>query len=140
MEIKEGIEKGFLQEVELDEKLVKKELDESEYDKEKAAKAFEEEDFKWSIVKNYYAMFHAARAILFKLGLREKRHFVISVVLEDLSKKGKLEQNFVDYFNAAISFREDADYHYSYSKESALHILEIAEEFNDRMKKLVEAL
>ena len=85
-------------------------------------------------------MFHSARAILFKLGLRERKHFVISVVLEDLNNRGKLESIYVNDFKAAISAREDADYHYSYSKESALHVLEIAEEFNDKMIELIKVL
>ncbi|MBI2126705.1 MAG: HEPN domain-containing protein [Thaumarchaeota archaeon] len=68
-------------------------------------------------------MFHAARAVLFGLGLREKRHFAIGVVLEDLNKKGKLESSFVNDFNAAVSAREGADYHYTYSKEAAQHSL-----------------
>lgn len=120
--------------------LVKKELDEADYDYESAEKAFSDEDWKWAIVKSYYCMFHAARAVLFKLGLKETRHFAIGIVLEDLSKKGKLEAKYVNYFDAAVSAREDADYHYSYSKDTAGHTLEIAEEFLERMKELLEKL
>jgi len=39
-----------------------------------------------------------------------------------------------------VSSREDADYHYSYSKGKAEHTLEIAEEFLERMKELLEKL
>ena len=85
-------------------------------------------------------MFHTARAVLFKLGFREKKHFAISIVLEDLNKKGKLESKYLNDFNSALSSREDADYHYVYSEESAKHSLEIAEEFNERMKKLVKEM
>lgn len=85
-------------------------------------------------------MFHAARAVLFKLGLKETRHFAIGIVLEDLSKKGKLEAKFVNYFNAAVSSREDADYHYSYQEDTAEHTLEIAEEFLEGMKEILEKL
>lgn len=85
-------------------------------------------------------MFHSARAVLFKLGLKETRHFAIGVVLEDLSKKGKLEEKWVDYFNAAISSRENADYHYSYSESTAGHVLDIALEFIERMKLLLEKI
>src|SRR3989339_583970 len=101
MDINEAIEQRFLLRIEPDKKLVDKELKESDYDFDKAEKAFKEEDYKWSIVKGYYAMFHAARAVLFNLGFREKRHFVVGIVLEDLNKKGKLESRFVNDFNAA---------------------------------------
>jgi uncharacterized protein (UPF0332 family) len=140
MDIKECLEKRFLIKIKPDDKLIEKELNEAEYDLEKAQKTFDEEDFKWGIVKSYYAIFHAARAILFKLGLREKRHFAIEIVLEDLYKKGRLESNFVNDFKASISSREDADYHYTYSKEIAEHNINIAQEFLERMKKLLREL
>ena len=136
MNVKKAIEEGFLEKIEIDDRLANKEFAESDYDFEKAKKAFEEEDYKWSIVKSYFSMFHSARAILFKLGLKERRHFAINLVLEDLNIKGNLESIYVNDFKAAISAREDDDYHYIYSKDSALHILEIAEEFNEKMKKL----
>jgi len=140
MDIKDCLEQKFLVRVEPSDDLVKKELSEAAYDFDKAEKAFKGKDWKWTIVQAYYCMFHAARAILFKLGFREKRHFAIGVVLEDLSKKGKLESRYINNFNAALSSREDADYHYVYSKEAAEHSLEIAENFLTRMKQLLNEL
>ena len=140
MDINECIEKRFLEKIKPAIDLVEKELREAEYDIEKAENAFEDEDYKWCIVKAYYTIFHAARALLFKIGLREKRHFAIRVVLEDLNKQGKLEMKYVNDFNAAVSSREDADYHYTYSKEIADHNLEIANEFLDRIKILINNL
>lgn len=137
MNIGECVEKRFLLKIESDKKLVHKELKEADYDFKKAQKSFKEEDFKWAIVKGYYAMFHAARAVLFDLGFREKRHFAIGVVLEDLNKRGKLESRFVNDFNAGVQTREDADYHYVYSKEIAENSLIIADEFVHRMKELL---
>jgi len=140
MNIRKAIKEGILEKIDIDKKLISKEFSESEYDFEKAEKAFEEEDYKWCIIKCYYSMFHSARAILFKLGFKERRHFAIKVVLDDLNIKGKLESIYVNDFKAAVSAREDADYHYSYSKESAEHIKDIAEEFNNKMNDLVRDL
>jgi len=140
MDINECIEKRFLEKIKPAIDLVEKELREAEYDIEKAENAFEDEDYKWCIVKAYYTIFHAARALLFKIGLREKRHFAIGIVLEDLNKQGKLEIKYINDFNAAVSSREDADYHYTYSKEIADHNLEIANEFLDRIKILINNL
>ena len=116
MNIRQAIEKRLLEKIEIDKDLTNKEFAESDYDFEKAHKAFNGEDYKWCIVKAYYSIFHAARAVLFKLGLREKAHYAISVVLEDLNLKGRIESIYVNDFKAAMSAREDADYHYSYSK------------------------
>lgn len=140
MDIQDCLRERFLVKIKPEADLIKKELGEAAYDLEKAEKAFSDEDFKWSIVKAYYCMFHAARAVLFKFGYREKKHFAILVVLEDLNKKGKLENRYITDFNAAMSSREDADYHYIHSEESAKHSLEIAEDFLSRMKRLVNEL
>ena len=83
MDINDCLEKGILQKINVDEKLAQKEINEAYYDLESAKKAFEERDFKWCIVKSYYSIFHAARAILFEVGYREKRHFAVMVVLEE---------------------------------------------------------
>lgn len=138
MEIDECLKEGYLKKITPARDLVDKEVKEGKYDLLKAQKTFEDKDYKWTIVKAYYSMFHFARAVLFNVGFREKRHFVIGVVLEDLNKKGKLESKYVNDFNAAVSARVDADYHYIYSKEKAEHSLYIAEEFNEKMKGLIK--
>lgn len=138
MDIKECIEGGFLRKVEPDPKLVEKELKEADYDLKSASHALEEKDFKWCIVKSYYSMFHAAKAVLFSLGLREKKHFAVQIVLEDLAKKGKLESIYLDYFSSAIEWREGADYRYIHSEETAMDIVENAEKFLSRMKGLLK--
>jgi uncharacterized protein (UPF0332 family) len=137
MDIESCLQEGFLQRVKVEADLIEKELEEARYDLDKAERAFEERDFKWSIVKSYYSMFHAARAVLFSLGLKERRHFAIRVVLEDLSAKGKLESKFISDFSAALGAREDADYRYTYSQETADYLLRAAGDFLARMRALV---
>ena len=136
MDIEECLKEGFLRKVGIDKKLVEKETKEGLYDFSKAEEAFESKDFKWAIVKSYYSMFHAARAVLFSLGYREKRHFAIQVILEDLNKKGKLENIYLDYYSAAMDAREGADYRYAYSEDISRNILEYAEKFISKMKEI----
>ena len=138
MDINECLEKGFLKKIRPAQDLVEKEITEGKYDFIKAQRALDDKDYKWAIVKAYYSMFHYARALLFKLGFQEKRHFVISIVLEDIHKKGELESKYLNDFNSAISAREDADYHYVYSKEKAQHSLDIAKEFNKKLLELIK--
>ncbi len=134
--IEELIEQKHLKKIKPDEKLVKKEFGEAEYDLKKAKHALGDDDYKWCIVKAYYSMFHSARAILFLLGLKERRHFAIVFVLEDLSRKGMLEFKFVNDFKGAIDSREDADYRYIHTKDTAEYMTEIAEDFLKKMKEL----
>jgi uncharacterized protein (UPF0332 family) len=137
MNIRECLGKGYLKRIKPDKRLVKKELDESGYDLKRANDNLRKGDYKWSIIAGYYSMFHAARALLFSLGYKEKRHFAINIVLEDLVKKGKLESIHLDYFSSAMEAREGADYSYKYSKEIAEDILEYAKKFTSEMKKLI---
>ena len=134
------MEKGYLTSSKPDKELSDKELNEAKYDLEKANKAFKEEDFKWCIVKCYYSLFHATKAVLFKLGYIEKRHIAVLIVLEELNKKGKIESRFITNFKASMSAREDADYHYSYSKETAEYELGIAKEFLEEIKRLLHKI
>ena len=137
MDVKDCLEQGFLKKIAVDKKLIEKELKESHYDLESAKKALQENDYKWCIIKSYYSIFHAAKSILFKLGYLEKRNFAVSVVLQDLSKKGSLESKYINYFSAALSSREEADYHYNYSEDTAKHSIEMAQEFLKKMKTLI---
>jgi len=136
MDVEECIQKGFLKHVKVDRKLVQKELDEAKYDLSRAKNSLKEDDFKWSIVKTYYSMFHAAKAVLFSLGLREKRHFVVGIILERLSKEGKLRFKFVNDYRGAMSAREDAGYRYVHTKDSAEYLIDVAEEFLKKMEEL----
>lgn len=138
MDLEKCIEKGHLQRMPPDEELTQKELMESRYDLESAREAIEKEDFKWTIVKSYYSMFHSARGLLFSIGLKERGHFAVTVALEDLYKKGKIESKYVAQFSSAMSAREDADYRYTYSRETAEAILEAAEEFTERIKEMLK--
>jgi len=139
MDIESCLREGFLQQIKVERDLIEKELEEAKYDIGKAKRALEESDFKWSIVKSYYSMFHAARAVLFSLGFKERRHFAIRVVLEDLNMKGKLESKFISDFSAALGAREDADYRYTYSQETAAYLLRAAGDFLAMMKRLTKS-
>ena len=139
MDLSECLAKGYLERISPDRELAEKEAKEASYDLGKAKKAFEEKDFKWSIVKGYYAMFHIARALLFFSGFREKRHFAIAVALEEISKSGKILPSLVNDFKAGMSAREDADYHYIYSENTAREMLEIANDFCKNIKMAVDS-
>jgi len=130
------IKAGHMQRIQPSRELADKEFHEAEYDLEHAESALEEKDYKWAIVKAYYAVFHSAKGILFTMGLREKSHFAVGEALDVLSKRGKLESRYVADFKACMSARQAADYHYDYSEKTAREIFLIAGEFAERMKKL----
>ncbi len=139
MNIEECLKEGFLKKAMPNKEEIKKEIEESKKDIEDARESFQAQKYKWCIVQAYYSMFHVARAVLFYLGYKERRHFAIEIVLKELVKNKKLESYFVDDFKAAMFAREEADYSSAYSKERSEQILMCAEEFIDRMKRLTNS-
>lgn len=136
MELEECIEKGLLQRIKPDLELAAKEWKEAGFDLADAKALLKEKRFKRSTEASYYAMFHAAKAVLFKSGFREKAHYAVFVVLQDMTKKGGLEQRFADDYRAALHAREGADYHYTYSGETAADMVAIASSFVSEMGRL----
>lgn len=91
-------------------------------------------------MKSYYSVFHAARAVVYSLGYREKARFAISIVLRELEKQDKLEPKYTLDFEAYVEAREDADYRLEYSEERAKASIKMAGRFLERMKGLMTEL
>ncbi|OGI65020.1 hypothetical protein A2642_00585 [Candidatus Nomurabacteria bacterium RIFCSPHIGHO2_01_FULL_39_10] len=138
MNITSAVEKGYFVKEKIDPLLIQKELQESEYDLDKAKQALLSKDYKWAIVKCYYSMFHSAKALCFSLGLREKKHIALVMMLEEMIQEGRLEKEYLYSFKGAMDAREGADYHYIHSEDTAKHIYSLAQKFNQRMKRLLE--
>lgn len=137
MNTEEAVTEGLLTKIKTSKDLVDKEINESYYDLRRAKEEFKEEDYKWTIIKSYYSMFHSAKALLFKHGYKERKHMGIIIFLENLEKEGKIESIYVNDYKSASSSRESADYRYTYNKETAKNILNIAEGFIKKIKTLL---
>lgn len=137
MNIKEAVIEGLLSRIKISKDLINKEMKESHYDLKRAKEEFKKRDYKWTIIKSYYAMFHSAKALLFKYGYKERKHIGIIIFLENLENEGKIESIYVNDYKSASSARESADYRYSYNEEIAKNILNLAEEFIKKIKKLL---
>jgi len=92
------------------------------------------------LITSYLAMFHAARAILFKDGWREKSHYCISRYLEEkYVKTGRLEREWVDLLDRLRELRHEDQYDVTYfaTEEEAREALNVAFEFVERMEKIL---
>jgi uncharacterized protein (UPF0332 family) len=86
--------------------------------------------YKYATINSYYSIFHAARALLYSQGYRERSHHCLSVAIEFLFvKTGKMSDRFIRIFKNSMSLRENADYSSSFSKESAVLSIANAQEF-----------
>lgn len=110
--------------------LVKKEIAVAQSDLDDASIGFETERYKWSTIQGYYAMFHAARALLYSRNYREKSHYALAVGLKALFVEEKLlDIRYIRNLLNAMNLREAADYEADFSREGADAVIKSAEEF-----------
>ena len=63
-----------------------------------------------ALMAAYMGYFHAARAVLFRDGIREKSHYCIGVYLESYREKGLLEDVWVLQFDHMRGLRQSDQY------------------------------
>jgi hypothetical protein len=106
MDIGECLEKGFIRKIKPDPRLVEKEFKEANYDLERAEHALEDENFKWCIVKSYYSMYHAAKALLLLKRIHPKKHAgVISMFGLHYVTEGYIEEAYGRALTKGMEFR-----------------------------------
>lgn len=121
-------------------RLVNKELKVAEEDLKSAKRSFKERSLKWATVQGYYSMLHAARALIFSRGYREKTHYCLGVALKALFvEKGIINHGLYRSFTDAMELRENADYKDNFSREGAKEVIEGAEKLLGKAKEILSA-
>ena len=90
----------------------------------------------------YYAMFHAARAILFNKGISAKTHRgTISIFGEKIVKQGILNEEYADMLRKAFDLRQKSDYelYTELNAETVKEAIKNAEKFIKKAKELKKA-
>jgi len=138
-EFKQCLEKKKILPFERGKDLVKKEISIGESDLLDAKAGFQEKRYKWTTIQAYYAMFHAARALIYHKGYREKSHYCLSIALRALYvETGKLDAQAGRDFLNAMNLREAADYGAEFSEAGATAVISTAEKFIEKAKSLLE--
>ena len=118
--------------------LVKKELAAAEDDLAEAKDRLINGRYKYATINSYYAIFHAARALLYSRGYRERSHHCLSVAIEALfMKTNRISERSVRIFKNIMSLRESADYNSSFSEEGAFLSVSDAQEFLEMVMALL---
>ena len=102
---------------------------------------FEGGRFAAAAARAYYAMLHAASAVLLEKGIERHSHQgVISAFGQYLVKPGLISAEFHRYFRESFDIRQESDYEpvASVSKEQAQKIISRAEEFVEACRKLCD--
>lgn len=97
--------------------------------------------FSQSINRSYYAIFHAARALLALDKLDSRKHSgVISFFNQNYIKTGKIEREFYRMLSDAFDIRNESDYNdfYIALREDAQIQLENAKKFLHRIQEYIK--
>jgi len=109
------LEERRLTRIKPDRKLTLKEIEGAESDLKIAQKSLRDGSFKWATIQGYYSVFHAARALLYSKGFREKSHYALLIAIQELFSN-ELEQSQIQGFEDAMNLRQSAEYGLSFSR------------------------
>lgn len=92
-----------------------------------------------ALMAAYMGYFHAARALLFRDGIREKSHYCIGIYLETYRERGLLEDGWILQFNHMRGQRQDDQYGLGArpTAEEVRQAIADAESFIERMERLL---
>ncbi len=136
-EFEKCLKRGKIKKFPKAKQLASKELELAGQDLKIAGESFSEKNYKWSTIQSYYAMFHAARSLLYKKGYREKSHYCLIEAIRHLFVAEKaLNFKFIEAMQLGKSLRENADYYGDFDKASAESMLENAKAFLANAKKI----
>ena len=138
MKIEECFEKGLLKKDIKDINKAKKSIEIAKHKTEISKKVFDIKIFEDSIVNAYAAMFHAARALLYKDGIKERSHYGLFVYVKE-KYKDKLEPRFINELNALRLERHELLYGLEKTEIKEVEAegaIKIAEDFINAVEKL----
>ncbi len=116
-------------------------IEEAESKLESAKILYKNGRYSDAVSRAYYSMHYAARALLSTKNIFPKTHKgVIARLGLEFVKEGIIEEYHLKAMSTAKESRERADYGtgYEFTEEEAEGIIEYAERFLDRIKKVIE--
>lgn len=133
--------KELLRRVEPSLEKARRSLQQSRVWQDEARKSLAAGAFRSAMVSSYNGYFHAARAILYRDGLREKSHLCIELYLSSYVTKGVLEPPWIAQFSRMRSARHMDLYSFTAapSREEVESALRGAEAFLARIEALLAA-
>ena len=137
-EFDDCVSKGRIKKFPAARSLAAKEMKAAEDDLAVASESLKKGQAKWATVQAYYAMFHAARALIYSKGYREHSHYCLVIAVKALFVAERLlDVELVEELQLAKTLRENADYDNEFSKASAQSLLKKAQQWVERSKKIL---
>lgn len=139
LEFQKALEKKRILHFSKGKALTKMELEAAKDDLNEAKDRLKNKKYKYATITSYYSMFHAARALIYSKGYREKSHYYLLVAFQALFvDKGLIEDELAKDFHTAMVLRESADYHGEFSREGAESSLESATKFLQKAEAILK--
>ena len=131
----------LLRKIESDQEKTKKSFELAKKCLKDAGEVMKLEIFDFAILKSYMAMFHAARALLYKDGIQEKSHYAIFIYLKE-KYSGEIPLHIINFLNVHRIERHEAMYSLEYKPEEqdALVAVEDAKAFVKEIEKYFKTL
>jgi len=139
MNVEDCLEKGLLKKEEADIEKSKKSIEVAKHKLDLAKRLFDLKIFEETITNSYAAMFHAARSLLFKDGIKEKSHYALFVYIKE-KYSDKLEKRFINELNALRLERHEINYGLEkpeIKEVEAEDVIKIAEDFISAIGKIL---
>ncbi|MFH1505877.1 MAG: HEPN domain-containing protein [archaeon] len=129
----------LLRKIKPDQDKSKKSLQLAEQKLKRAQETINLNIYDFTILESYMAMFHSARALLYKDGIQEKSHYAIFIYLKE-KYSSKIPLNILNFLNIHRTERHDAMYGLEYQpgKEDAETALKDAKIFVKEMKAMLQ--
>lgn len=118
--------------------VIAKELDGAIYDLETAKESLNSRSYKWATIQASHSMLHAARALLNRMGYREKTHKGLVEALHQLYEREIVDEMLEDFSKTKTLTDQLHDGRTS-SEDSAREALEEATDFIEQAARILAA-
>ena len=137
IDFKECVEKGLLRRIPPSREKAVQSIEKAKQLLEEAKASLEEERINSAIIVAYLAIFHAARAVLFKDGYREKSHECVIRYLEE--KHPEISRGQIEALEKYKSERTHTQYDVAYTpnEEQAEKMMHFTEKFIQTIEEQV---
>lgn len=137
MKLDECLRRGLLKRIPVDNENALRSLELSESNIEDAAENLRIRRYRVVVVSSYTAMFHAARAILFRDGVKERSHECIPIYIKESYPKLERIANMLDAYRR---FRHNAIYglDLTLDETEARAALDSARELLEEVRKIMD--
>ncbi|MFH1751536.1 MAG: HEPN domain-containing protein [archaeon] len=139
-QVKDCFEKGLLKKTSKSKTLALQDLEQSEFFLNEGFDLIELKKKEMSLIALYNSAFHAARAILYKDGVKEKSHYCLQKYLEEKYLNKGLNDEELSLFDKLKGIRQEVQYNVTKVEieEDMDELYNQTEEFIEKIKKLIK--